>query len=314
MPRHLKSRLLPTMLTFTSTIFLANCSSDSDSDTATSTATPVAGEEVALTAPSPAGVLALTVNAIDDTLNVNALDASVESGSLRLAPVEIETTPDQPDQDSDGDGKLESSADDATNYSPDPNLPACSQYGDPMANSTTLLSEQDETFPKAKTDCLISTPNASESLAGSISQVKGILCTFEKALGDPIEFLPDPGKSYENVTVTVTIDTDCFTAAQVESMSEGGSNQFTLNMTATLDETKSLPNRIVIQLPDGPITIDLLITEDVFSFAKMETNDNSEPADLTVVTMERGAGIIRAIRKSMKQGGSLFAAGHGRNC
>lgn len=268
--------------------------------TTTTTTTDTAAEEleqVNLSTPSPSRAMSLALNAIGKELDINLnLDTS---SSLNLTAIEIETTDQIPDPDTDGDGKLESQADDAKNYKPDPDFKSCSQYAEPMANATTILSEQDPTYAKAKIDCLISTPNSSESLAGSLAQIKGILCAFENAIGGSIEFEESPGKKYEQVEVK--IDTTCFTAAQVESLSENGSS-FKLDFTALKDESKSFPNRITINMEGNPIHIDLLATEDVFSFAKIETDSNGNPDDITIVSMERAAGIIRAVRKSLRHG------------
>ena len=304
---HLKNLLIIiTLLPLCLTISCDETEEDEDAtEAATTTVTDIeseseASEAISLEAPTPAGVLQLASAAISQTIDINSgIDDGVELARLGLNdPVEVEAAdPDNPDTDSDGDGLLESSADDA-NATPDPDLSSCSLYGEPMANSTTSLSEQDSTYARAKVDCLISTPNTSETLAGSISQIKGILCAFENAIGSPIEFEESPGKSYE---VTVTIDTNCFSETQVANMAENG-NQFPLTITATRDETKSFPDRLAIGLGDSTTIIDLAITEDVFSFAKIESDSDDNPEDVTIVTMERSAGIVRAVRKSIRWG------------
>ena len=303
---HIKIVLI--VFTLTPFCFSGSCSESAEDEEETETATTAtdvesvseASETVNLEAPTPAGVLQLATAAISNTIDINSgIDEGVDLTGLELnAPVEVAAAdPDTPDTDSDGDGLLESSTDDATT-SPDPDLSSCSLYGEPMANSTTALSEQDSTYARAKVDCLISTPNTSETLAGSISQIKGILCAFENAIGSPIEFEAAPGKSYE---VTVTIDTNCFSETQVANMAENG-NQFPLTITATRDETKSFPDRLAINLGNSTTIIDLAITEDVFSFAKIESDSESNPEDVTIVTMERSAGIVRAVRKSVRWG------------
>ncbi len=142
----------------------------------------------------------------------------------------------------------------------------CDTHGDPKVNGASI-SQSNVQYPGILTYCKMTVNDGSpDTVQGAFETPRGIACAIEKA-----------GITFDGVarSTNVTLDTDCFTQAQLTDM---GVSTFTATVTGTTPASFNsyYDKGVRIQAPSISIdyTLGTKITGNKIEFASMEAETN----------------------------------------
>ena len=150
----------------------------------------------------------------------------------------------------------------------DPDLPDCSNNGAPWDKTTNARMQiSNSKFSETTFYCQINSKQSPETLAGTLSQYKAVLCDVEKTLGT-VEYTAD-GKAYADQAIKLT--EACGWSSNTLSQMPNGISGATI--TAYAISTGDWQKRIRIQVPALQMDYNIYYTikSDTVAFKAVET-------------------------------------------